>query len=204
MAPYESDPRAWEGMEWTDIYSGRVYEITTGDERLRSDLVRVKSYRGVLSEHRRHPESKSLGSDGRPCRRGTRGLLARRPVRLGSLHYIGKESNRLEDVEKGTVHQLSEVLTEYRDPERDEWSDYVVPILREIPKAALAEAAAIHPRKVAAIRNEQARPRSEHRLALLRAAASYARRALSDLGHTAPGDPLAACRAFVAAKEGSD
>jgi len=53
-------------------------------------------------------------------------------------------------------------------------------------------------------RNERARPRSEHRLALLRAAASYARRALSDLGHTAPGDPLAVCRAFVAAKKGSD
>ena len=96
------------------------------------------------------------------------------------------------------------MLTEYRDPERDEWSDYVVPILREIPKADLAEAAAIHPRKVAAIRNERAKPGAEHRVALLRAAASHARRALSDVGHTAPRDPFAACRAFVAIKEGSD
>src|SRR5256886_14792779 len=58
----------------------------------------------VFLEYRAPPDPKSLGPDGAPCSRGTIGLLMRRPVRAGSAVYIGKESNRHEEVDHGLVH----------------------------------------------------------------------------------------------------
>jgi hypothetical protein len=37
--------------------------------------------------------------------------------------YIGKESNWLEDVGAGVVHDLDEVFTEYADPRHDPMAD---------------------------------------------------------------------------------
>src|SRR3989442_7183675 len=100
IAPYTKDAKEWLHMPWTDIYSGRGFGIstspTTGDQ-----LVQVKSYRDVLREYRQHPESKSASPDGIPCARGTVGLLQRRPVRAVRLRYVGKESNKLEEVDRG-------------------------------------------------------------------------------------------------------
>lgn len=190
-------------MWWTDIHSGRSYGITTADERARPDLVRVKSYRDVLSEHRHHPESKSLGPDGRACRRATRGLLSRRPVRLGGIHYIGKESNRLEDVERGAVHDLDEVLTEYVDPERDDFDLYARPVMIEMSKHVLAAATGMHPRKIAAIRNGHARPRRGHRDALTVCAGTFAKERLRWAGAKAPRDDVAACRMYLELRAGA-
>jgi hypothetical protein len=50
----------------------------------------------------------------------TIGLLQRRHIRVAALKYIGKESNRLEDVESG-LHAVESVYTEYPDPRHDEW-----------------------------------------------------------------------------------
>ena len=47
---------------------------------------------------------------------------------LGLPHHIGKESNRLEDVEDGLVGDADEVYVEYRDPRRD-W-EAALPALR--------------------------------------------------------------------------
>jgi len=109
-------------------------------------------------------------------------------VRLGSLHYIGKESNRLEDVEKGAVHDLNEVLTEYVDPERDDFDLYIRPVMAEISKSVLAEATGMHPRKVAAIRNGHARPRRAHREALTACAGTFTKQWLRAAGAVAPLD----------------
>ena len=35
---------------------------------------------------------------------------------MGTVRQVGKESNRLEDVTAGQVHDLDEVLNEYSDP----------------------------------------------------------------------------------------
>jgi Mg2+ and Co2+ transporter CorA len=112
-------------------------------------------------------------------------------------HYIGKESNRLEDVEAGTVHDLEEVLTEYRDPDRDDWTEVVLPVLREVPKADLAAATRIHPRKVAAIRNGHARPRRDHRAALMVCAGTFAKERLREAGLKPLRDDVAACRRYI-------
>jgi hypothetical protein len=198
VAPYEPDPARWVQLDWVDLYSGQAYRIaTTGEARPR--LVRVRSYREVLREYGVHPEAKALGPDGRPCGRATVGLLRRRPVRLAELRLIGKEANLVEEVEAGLVHDPREVLNEYGDPARDPFDQFVRPVLRRLPKGALAEAAGIHPRKVAAIRNGHARPRPAHREALIRAAGRWAQERLRDRGLPVPVDPLDACRAWCAA-----
>jgi hypothetical protein len=79
----------------------------------------VKTYRTVLDDYRTHPESKSLGPDGTPCDRQTVGLLTRRPVKLAAVHYIGKESNKIEEALSGLVADQDDVLTEYREPGSD-------------------------------------------------------------------------------------
>ena len=61
------------------------------------------------------------------------GLLQRRHVRIDSITAIGKESNSLEDVQAGLVHDERNVYTEYADRRRDYWSREVVPALRKLP-----------------------------------------------------------------------
>jgi hypothetical protein len=196
IAPFHLDPERWEVLPWVDVHSGEHHRVTTDHEQ-GADRVVLRTYRDVVASYAVHTETKSLGPDGRPCRRGTVGLLGHRSVVAARFAYIGKESNRLEDVEAGTVHRLSDVLSEYHDPDLDPFDLYVRPILEEIPKNVLARAAGIHPRKVAAIRNGHAVPRHGHRDALQRAAGGYARRRLQSLGRSAPADVLLACRALL-------
>src|SRR5215469_4681255 len=51
--------------------------------------------------------------------------------------YIGRESNRLEEIEAGIIHSPESVYTEYPDPNRDEWETRILPVLKKIPIAAL-------------------------------------------------------------------
>jgi hypothetical protein len=44
--------------------------------------------------------------------------------------FIGKESNKLEEVEEGGVPSESDVYTEYPDARRDEWETKWLPMLR--------------------------------------------------------------------------
>jgi hypothetical protein len=43
------------------------------------------------------------------------GLLTRRAVTAGDVGYMGKESNALELVRQGLVHDVSNVRAQYRD-----------------------------------------------------------------------------------------
>ena len=66
------------------------------------------------------------------------GLLRRRHVRVERIIYIGKESNRLEEIEAGVIHSPDSVYTEYPDPRREEWQTRILPLLKKIPIAAAA------------------------------------------------------------------
>jgi hypothetical protein len=48
----------------------------------------------LLIQYQEHPEAKSLGLDGLPCRADTVGLLQRAHIIAGELRYIGKETDR--------------------------------------------------------------------------------------------------------------
>lgn len=64
------------------------------------------------------------------CCKQTIGLLQRRHIEIDHITYIGKESNRLEDVESGMIQDEDEVYTEYIDPSRDEWTTKILPALQ--------------------------------------------------------------------------
>jgi hypothetical protein len=84
-----------------------------------------------------HLGAKSADAKGKSSGKQTVGLLRRRHVQVERIIYIGKESNRLEDIEAGVVHSPESVYTEYPDPNRDEWQTRILPILKKIPMAAL-------------------------------------------------------------------
>lgn len=114
-----------------------MWKITTKGKRGNRGKARVKSYEEVLREYEFHPESKCADSHGNTCGKATIGLLYRRHVRVGWITYIGKESNQIEDVESGLVHNSSSIYTEYMDLRRDEWQSIILPILKKRPLAEI-------------------------------------------------------------------
>jgi len=193
IAPFNLDPRRWASMTWTDYYSGERYAIsTTGNSG--SDVVRVKSHADVFEEYCNHAEPKSIGPDGEPCGRATSGELGRRPVFGMYPIYVGKESNRLDEVEQGTVHDWEQVRSEYSDPSADPWKLLVVPILKMMNGPELARRAGVTERHVARLRNGRQMPSAELRDLLTQIAAEHAR---SHIGSDAPVDDLAACALYL-------
>jgi hypothetical protein len=199
IAPYESDPRKWQKLTWVDRYSGKLFRITTSEEAALygGNIVRVKTYRDVLEEYRTHPEAKSLDPEGEVCSRQAIGLLQRRPVTRSRLIYVGKESNRLEEVEAGLIHDLDEVYTEYVDPDQDSWKVLVVPVLKEMPLRVIQEQTGMSRSQIKALRNGHARPHKANRDLLLHIAGDFARSELQTATEPVGPSDLKACAAFL-------
>src|SRR5262249_4566168 len=145
--PFEPDPRRWLEVEWTDHYSGKTFRIHT-DGQPSPDSIKVKTNRDVLDRYRLHPEPKSLAANGKSCKRDTTEVLQRRGVRVTQTVYIGKESNRLEEITAGVVHDLGEILTSYSDPNLEAYSTLVLPTLRTFATSEIAEAAGLDRRTI--------------------------------------------------------
>jgi hypothetical protein len=176
VAPYESDPRRWTRLPWSNLYdvTGQHYQLTT----TRSDYadarsILVKTYRNVLEEYRAHAETKSLAPDGTLCVGATAGLLRRRPVTRESLAYVGRESNRLEEVEAGLIHDSDEVYTEYVDAQHDPEWETLVAKLKCIPRSWLMQETGLARSTITALRNSHARPTQKTRKKMTRAAAKF-------------------------------
>jgi hypothetical protein len=202
IAPYESDPRRWEKMTWANVYqeeSVHYHIATTSSLYAVPDLVRVKTYGDVLAEYRTHPEMKSLGPDGQVCSKQSRGLLQRRPVTVLSITHVGKESNRLEEVQAGLVHDPEEVYTEYTDPEHDPWKTLVVPVLKQMPRSLLMEQTGLDRSTITRLRNSDRRPHPEHRETLIKVAATFAKEhLLTDWKELPHGEgPLEICALYL-------
>jgi transcriptional regulator with XRE-family HTH domain len=54
----------------------------------------VQTFATIFSQYIQHPEYKSLGRDGNPCKADTSGLLGRYPVTASGFQLIGKETER--------------------------------------------------------------------------------------------------------------
>ena len=158
IAPYQSNPKKWLAMQWIDQYSGRHFGITTaGYPNERTAL--VKTYGDVLREYEFHAESKCADADGEACDKQTIGLLQRRHVRILKTTYIGKESNKIEDVASALVHSAHEVYTEYPDPRRDEWESVIRPALNKVEPERVAEMTGLALRTIIYARTGKKRPR---------------------------------------------
>ena len=81
-----------------------------------------------------------------------------RPVRAADGVPVGKRSYKLEAVEAGLEHDPDEVNAEYANPGRDPWRPSVLPVLRDVPAARLADVADRHLRWIPAIRNGRRAP----------------------------------------------
>jgi hypothetical protein len=158
IAPYETDSRKWSKHEWIDQYSGNPYRITTEGHTGSRTTARVKTYGDVLNEYEYHPESKCADADGNICGKKTVGLLQRRQVEIDGITYIGKESNRLEEVEAGMIQDEDSVYTEYPDPRRDEWQTKILPALKKMPLARIVELSGMSRRAVIDLRAGRSRP----------------------------------------------
>jgi hypothetical protein len=147
IAPYDNHPDRWSELPWRNLYdpAGRTYALTSKKhpDTLRTAIA-VKTYGDVIAEYRTHPESTFLDADGEICGRRTRGILQRRPVRAALLTYIGKEANRLDDVDSGLVANISEVLTEYVDPRRDRFRTETLPALDRLSDREVARLVEVH------------------------------------------------------------
>jgi hypothetical protein len=174
LAPFERDPARWLTMEYTERNGGTRHCIGVG-RGTPGNRVQVKSIRDVVLEYRVHPEPKSLGPDGRPCGRATIGLLKRRPVRLGGIVYIGKESNALEQVEQGLVHDITEVQPRQSAPGGSAWDLVVRPAIGRMPLDRLVAATGKTTRHLRYLREGKRRPSPELATRLTREATRWAR-----------------------------
>ncbi len=126
VAPYSADLSAWESLPWRNLYdpTGPDYRITTTRwDNARGprpvDLVEVSTYRQLLRRYHFHPEAKYAGTD-----TGDRGIgwLERRSIRPVHITTVGKETNKLDEVQAGLYATADEILTTYdsRDAELEQ------------------------------------------------------------------------------------
>jgi hypothetical protein len=162
IAPYESNPKRWLEMPWTEQYSGRTYGITTDGYHGNRHTARVKTYGEVLREYEFHAESKCADAERKPCSKQTIGLLERRHVRIDEIKYIGKESNSLEEVEAGLIHTAQNVYTEYPDRQRDEWETKIRPAMKDVFISVLEKETGLVRRTLIDARTGRRRPHPRH------------------------------------------
>jgi len=133
--------------------------------------------------------------------RDARGLLRRRTVSPVAEIYIGKESNRLEDVEVGLIHRLGEFLDAYAEARKGSWERLVRPVLRDIPARWLAERTGLSRRTIQRLRNGYSRPRRDHEGALTVIAVGYSRDRIRERAIEPPQSDLACLQKYLQLSE---
>ncbi|MGD3112332.1 hypothetical protein [Streptomyces sp. YGL11-2] len=118
LAPYSADPAAWLTQEWQTLTDPAAppIRVTTGPAN--SACIPVRAHRIVLLQYLHHREWKSAMSDGKPCAHSYNGLLFRRTVRAKEIVHIGKESNRIDDVQHQMIDNFGQVFTQYPHEDR--------------------------------------------------------------------------------------
>lgn len=145
-------------MLWIDQYSGKKFRITTQTNYSSRSTAQVKTFGDVFAEYAHHPESKCADEHGNICDRQTVGLLYRRHVRVGEIVCVGKESNKLEEVDAGLIHSAESAYTVYPDPTRDHWERIIRPQLQKYPLSFLIKETGLSIRMLIKARNGQVRP----------------------------------------------
>ncbi|MGB3306362.1 MAG: hypothetical protein WBA63_09285 [Thermomicrobiales bacterium] len=169
IAPYESDAARWTQLPWFDRYSGARIAVSTTEDDDGPQRARLQSLRDVIGEFQTHPEAKSADVDGMTCSRRTVGLLQRREVRETYVAHVGKEANKLEEVQAGFEQDPEVIYTEYQRPGRDEWSTVTLPLLREADLRQLAAETGISARQLRTLAKGGARPHRKNQVSIEKA-----------------------------------
>ena len=119
VAPFESDQTKWARLKCINIgdpKDGRIYGLTTSFTSSEYGIKAVvETFGNLFHRYTQHPEAKSLGPDGEPCKSDTRGLLGRSHIIAGKHRRIGKESDRRWE-EGDDIESLLFVPLEYEQP----------------------------------------------------------------------------------------
>jgi hypothetical protein len=86
-----------------------------------------------------------------------------------ALAHAGKESNRLEEVDAGLIHDPDELYTEYVDPQHDPEWEALVAKLKDIPRSWLMQETGLARSTITALRNGHAHPARQTREKVQRA-----------------------------------
>ena len=133
ITPFSSDRDEWMRSKCINIHDHEspIYELTDEYDGRRAV---VKNFFMLLNAYQNHPEAKSLGPNGKPCRFDTRGLLQRAQVIANwPPIYIGKESDR--HWEEGEDLSLLEFKTiEYKRKGNAVASDEQLARIAKVPK----------------------------------------------------------------------
>ena len=89
------------------------------------------------------------------------------------VQHIGKEANRLEDVERGDVPAWDEVLELFEPRGKGEWEIEVLPALKALGAGRVAVAAGLSQRQVYRILRSGRRPPARNFRTLTRVALAY-------------------------------
>jgi hypothetical protein len=163
-------------MQWVDKYSGERFPVCINPV-VPPGTIGVVSFGDALHRYLVHPEYKSADASGRVCDKLTVGLLARRRIHVGKIRYIGKESNRLEEVQNCMVSNEDEFRVTYIDPRLDPWPRYAAPLLKHVSSKQLEKATDISSRMIKSYR-KGAMPRQDNRRKLVRALTKEAKKLL--------------------------
>lgn len=119
VAPFESDQTKWKYSQCINIGNAkdrRKYGLTTSfNSSEYGKKAVVEAFENLFHRYMQHPEAKSLGPNGGPCRADTRGLLGRSHIIAGKHRRIGKEHDRRWE-EGDDLESLLFVPTEYAQP----------------------------------------------------------------------------------------
>ena len=109
LGPFEKDSSLWGDMPYINIHDGTTHTLN-----LLPPLTLALTFEMVFFQFHRHPEYKSLASDGTSCKADTAGLLKRYPVTATSFQPIGKETEHgWEQAED--ISTLTPSLVRYRE-----------------------------------------------------------------------------------------
>jgi len=147
--PYHSNPEVWPILPWYDRSTGEPIALTIADpmedpDRFSTEVeggaVRILTLGDVVSRYGRKIEHKSRAPGGGDVDGETVGLLERRPVESAPVltDLTGKEGNKLIERLTGEVTRPEEYRTDYGE-RADRWSLLLVPVLREMGAAKVAE-----------------------------------------------------------------
>jgi hypothetical protein len=197
IAPWESDPRRWHGLDWTNrdepTASYLVSTSSGGDA-----TAQIHSYRKALDEYRTHPESKSLGPAGERSGWHTSGLLGRRPISAARISYVGKEANDLETLEARLGPAGQAKPAEYGRHD-DDWH-IVRRSLTLIPAAVISKQTGLDRTMVWRYIQGRSVPRPRRMKQLADLAVAHASRELRNSGLATPTDAIASLEVWLASR----
>jgi hypothetical protein len=142
VCPLESDPTKWIDSICTNVSDPSdktEYRLTTDAMMVAEnpwEYKKVKTFEDVLNEYIQHPESKSLGPDGKRCTGSTVGLLGRDHVIAGEIKRTSKECPRglEEGDEPSEVMEFSPTIYTEKKPAKKDMVQPTIGHVRQLKK----------------------------------------------------------------------